>query len=412
VSTDSKCVDMLQEIETLCAFEKRGPTKEGERKAAEYLKKRMEEIGLEAKIEPFKTSPHYYWVYFLHMALAIALGAVSLITRPAWVPVLAAALLCLVLLSFWGDLTTKFHIIRNLIPRFPSQNVVGHKRGENPRKHIIVLAHYDAAKVSKTVFNPELDEKIAKFFKEKFNKTPNVMMPMIIAMFLLICVSVARAVASAGKAMWISTGVIQGIASLILLIAAGAFLDIGTGHYVPGAIDNLTGIAASLSIAEDVARNQLKNSDFTFLATGCEEAIMMGMVEYMKRHGKDLDPENTYFINLESIGGGNVCYATSEGFVRVRPYSQELISIAEKLKENGDFPEIGTYEVRMGTDGMVPLVRGFKAITIISVNENNIVPNYHCSLDIPENVDISVTERARDFALRMIRELDAKTSAG
>ncbi len=399
-------IDMLEEIKAICRFEKRGPTKEGERKAAEYLKKRMEDIGLNAAIEPFRTSPHYYWVYFLHMVVALALGIVSIISRPLWVPVLAAALLAFVLLSFWGDLTTKFHLIRNLIPRFPSQNVVGHKRVENPRKHIIVVAHYDAPKVGKTVFNPDLDERIAKFFKKKFNKTPNVMMPMIIAMFLLICVSIARAVVPSGKSMWIATGIVQGIASLILIIAAAAFLDIATGHYVPGAIDNLTGVASCISIADDLVKNPLENSDFTFLATGCEEAIMMGMVEYIKKHKRELDPEKTYFINLESIGGGKVCYATSEGFVRVRPYSKELISIARKLKENGEFPEVGTYEVRMGTDGMVPLVRGFKAITIIAVNENNMVPNYHCDTDVPENVDISVTKRARDFALRIIRELD------
>lgn len=406
MESSTSCIDMLEEIKAICCFEKRGPTKEGERRAAEYLKKKMDDIGLNATIEPFKTSPHYYWVYFLHMTAALALGAVSLITRPLWVPVLAGVLLAVILLSFWGDLTTRFHIIRNLIPRYPSQNVVGHKGVENPQKHIIVLAHYDAAKVGKTVFNPELDERIAKFFKEKLNRTPNVMMPMIIAMFLLICVTVARAVAPSGKTMWISTGIVQGVASLILTIAAAAFFDIAIGHYVPGAIDNLTGIASCISIAEEVVRNPLENSDFTFLATGCEEAIMMGMVEYMKRHKKELDPEKTYFINLESIGGGTVRYATSEGFVRIKPYSKELISIAEKLKQSGEFSEVGTYEVRMGTDGMVPLVRGFKAITIIAVNENNIVPNYHCDMDIPENVDISVTKRARDFALRIIRELD------
>jgi hypothetical protein len=34
------------------------------------------------------------------------------------------------------------------------------------------------------------------------------------------------------------------------------------------------------------------------------------------------------------------------------------------------------------------------------------VPNYHTPEDTPENMDIRVTERARDLALRMIRELD------
>jgi hypothetical protein len=56
---------------------------------------------------------------------------------------------------------------------------------------------------------------------------------------------------------------------------------------------------------------------------------------------------------------------------------------------------------------MVPLVRGFKAISILGFNENNFVPNYHTLQDTPENMDIRVTERACDLAMRMIRELDS-----
>jgi len=51
-------------------------------------------------------------------------------------------------------------------------------------------------------------------------------------------------------------------------------------------------------------------------------------------------------------------------------------------------------------------VRGFKAISIFGFNDNNFVPNYHTPEDTPENMDIRVTERARDLALAMIRELD------
>ena len=130
---------------------------------------------------------------------------------------------------------------------------------------------------------------------------------------------------------------------------------------------------------------------------------MMGAVQYMKKHGKELDKENTYFINLESIGYGTVRYGTSEGFIRVRPYSRELIAIAEGLKASGSFDEVGTYEVRLGTDAMVPLVRGFKAISIFGFNENNFVPNYHTPQDTPQNMDIRVTQRARYFAMAMIR---------
>jgi len=398
--------DMMKEIETICSFENRGPTKDGERKAAEYLSGRMREIGLDVNVEKFKVSPHYYWVYFVHVIIVLLCGIATIWTRPLWYPILCAAIVALVIISFWGDLTTRFHLIRNIIPRFPSQNVTGRIPHKEAKKHIIVSAHYDAAKVGSHVFDPELDEKVAKFYKEKFDSTPNVMMPIIITMYGILIVAIVRAIFPSGTLMWSITWAIQGICSLGLLVAAFAFFDIGTGVYVKGANDNLSGVAAMLSIASKIRKEPLKNSELTFLTVGCEEAIMMGMVEFMKTH-RELDKENTYFINLETIGNGIVRYATSEGFVRIKPYSEELLRIAKRLVESGEFPEIGTYEVRLGTDGMVPLVRGYKALTIIATNENNFVPHYHTLQDLPENMDIRVTERARDFALRIIRELDS-----
>jgi hypothetical protein len=399
-------IDMMREIEALAAFERRGPTREGERLASEYLEKRFTEMGLKTTVERFKVSPHYYWVYFTHTLLALLAGLATIWTRPAWIPWTMAGLTALVALSFWGDLTTKFHIIRNVIPRYPSQNVIGHIPNDGAKRHVFVSAHYDAAKVGTTVFNEELDEKVAKFYKEKFDSTPNVMMPILLCMFGIVVVAVIRAIWPSGVGMWVVTWAIQGICSIGLIAATLAFLDIGTGHYVVGAIDNLTGIAACMSIASDVLREPLADCDLTVLAVGCEEAIMMGMVQYFKAHGRDLDRDNCYFINLESIGNGTILYGVREGFIHARPYSEELVGIARRLKENGTFPEIGTYEVRLGTDAMVPLVRGFKAISIFAMNENNFCPYYHTDRDVPENVDIKVTERGRDLALAMVRALD------
>jgi len=401
-------VDMMEEIETMAAFPLRGPTKPGEKQAAEYLASRMKEIGLETTVEPYKISPHYYWVYFTHTLLAILAGVATIWTRPAWIPWLMAAVLAFITVSFWGDLTTKFHLIRNIIPRYPSQNVVGVIPNEKAKRRIIVSAHIDAAKVGSLVFNPDLDEKVAKFYKEKFDSTPNVMMPILLSMVGLLVVAVVRAIVPSGVAMWTVTWIVQGICTAGLLVALVSFFDIGIGVYVPGACDNLSGIAGCMSICERVLAEPLANSELEFVGFGCEESIMMGAVQYMKKHARELDKENTYFINLESIGYGTVRYGTSEGFVRVRPYSSELVGIARGLKESGGFDEIGTYEVRLGTDAMVPLVRGFKAITIFGFNENNFVPNYHTPQDTPENMDIRVTERARDLAMAMIRELDKK----
>jgi hypothetical protein len=70
------------------------------------------------------------------------------------------------------------------------------------------------------------------------------MMPILLTMFGLFVVAVVRAIVPSGDAMWTITWITQGICTLGLLVAAVCFFDIGIGVYVPGACDNLSGIAA------------------------------------------------------------------------------------------------------------------------------------------------------------------------
>jgi len=404
---NNQSVDMMEEIKAVCGFENRGPCEEGEREAAEYLKSRMNDIGLKAEIEPIKVYPHFYRMGIIAIVLILGWSAATIwSSHAAWIPWVASSVCLYLSIAIWGDVSYRFYIFRRLFPQYPSQNVAGSIPCNEAKKHIFVSGHIDAARVGPHLYDPEMNKKLSKFLMDKLNMSVSPVLPMNIAMFVLTIVCIIRIIVRSGTAMWISTGIFQALASVILLVGLVALLDIETGHVVCGANDNTTAVAACLSIAESIVREPLKNSEFTCLLLGCEEALSPGMAAFIKKHSRELDRENTYFINLESIGGGTIHYTTAEGFVNVTEHDKELVSLARKLKVSGEFPELGTYVVRMGTDAGVPNVRGFKAITLIGLDEYYTPTVYHCDDDNPENIDISTVERGRDLALRMIRELD------
>ena len=74
------------------------------------------------------------------------------------------------------------------------------------------------------------------------------------------------------------------------------------GHYVQGAADNASGVAALLSVAERLMKEPPKSFEAWFLATGCEEVNLMGMTAFLRAHQFELSPGNAtkYGIKLSS----------------------------------------------------------------------------------------------------------------
>jgi hypothetical protein len=131
----------LGTIERLVSFEGRWPGTSAEREAAEYLAGELEALGRTAVVEPTRVRPAYHVTHALHAALAVVGGVVSVRT-----PVLGVVILLLVGISMYGDLTTRFYLLRRLMPAGRSQNVTS--RGDRPDApaRVVLTAHYDAAR--------------------------------------------------------------------------------------------------------------------------------------------------------------------------------------------------------------------------------------------------------------------------
>ncbi len=79
---------------------------------------------------------------------------------------------------------------------------------------------------------------------------------------------------------------------------------LGTEAYIPGANDNASGIAMLLSLAEHYAANPLKDYNLTFIAFSAEEVGLMGSKFYTENPTVPLD-KIEFLLNLDLQGTGN-----------------------------------------------------------------------------------------------------------
>ena len=131
----------LQVIEQLCSFEGRGPGTDAERRAANWLAERLRRMGRRVEVEPTYVHPQYSLAIALHVALAIAGSLVALLSpAPGFALVLFAAF------SLYLDQSTRFYLLRRLLFRRASQNIVSPGPSPGAPARVVLSAHYDAAR--------------------------------------------------------------------------------------------------------------------------------------------------------------------------------------------------------------------------------------------------------------------------
>lgn len=376
-----------EHIETLCKWPHRGSTTEYEQQAAEYLADRMREIGLNARIEQFVSHTSFSWTYLIVYGGFLVGGYIGW-SHPLW-----GILLCgLMFAVFYGECTSQWKTLAGLLPKRPSQNVLGILPNEKARKKIVLVAHYDSSK-SGLNFHPSA----VGSFRRSF-------LISVAIMFLLIEILAIRFFGGGGSLLyflWL-VSLVYMLLPIILLIHREMF-----GQYVEGAADNASGVATLLAVAEGLTKAPPANLEIWCLATGCEEVNLMGMTTFLQAHQYELSARTTYFINFDNLGSGSLRFITGEGMLRVFPSSPELVAIAEKLREEDEFKDVTPYIYRRATlDALVASSRGYKTISLMGLDERDGIAHWHWPTDVIDNVDVSVAEKAAAFAQAVLSKLD------
>ena len=347
---------------------------EGEKRAADYCFTTLEEAGYEVEIQEFWALDTFSWLYITFFLWPLA----AWLLRAPLIGLIGAALFLL-------DLNT-IQVLSRLFPKRKSQNVYARRKAvKASASPVILVAHLDSSKAGLN-FSPAL----VKGFRSSF-------------LFMV------GSICSAPVLLFLSNAAL--IPRFVSLIPCAylAFASLTLfhrefwNHVTPGANDNASGVAAVLQLA--TAEGLLdEGRDVRVLLTGCEEAGTYGMSQFLSQYGAKV--RQARFINLDNIGAGKLFYMSGEGMFPVFKATQELIEACRQTA--ADNPQLqvrqGVYTL-LSTDAMPALVRGYKAVSFLAVDEDGLLPNWHWPTDTLENVDFTTVETAVSFVSALIRRI-------
>jgi hypothetical protein len=201
------------------------------------------------------------------------------------------------------------------------------------------------------------------------------------------------------------------IPSLIVFIALLFIMqrDIA-GTAVPGRNSNASGIAALLTLAEDLMRNPPVGVETLLVFSGASQAGSAGMTNFLSEN--EFNPDTTYFLSVQSVGRGPICFTRAEGPLLSLQSSPGLVHIAGDIALSHPNRLMRPILHRgIPTEQYAALIRGYQAMTIMGhpdPNESTAPPE---AIDNDE-IDPYEIDSACLLARGIIRRLDDEAVSG
>jgi hypothetical protein len=380
---------------------RRQPTSEDERRAQHIMEEAFAEQGLEIDWRAFKFNDNLYANIALHYGMG-TLG--TLVSGVA--PAAAFVLHTLAGVSYWAESTRRAYILRRLFRFKDSQNLLASLPAatKEPRLRVVFAAHADAA-FTGLLFSP--------FFIKNFASEPPPGLGFL-----------KRSMALANRSLFALAGVdllrmflgplalplrpLEAVMTLPSLIAFGLNMDVVLrDQIVPGANDDLSGVAALLILAHRLAEAKPDDVELVFAVTGCEEASLGGADALARDMPGIWDKDKTVVIGLDGLAGGELKYLLEGEVVRVDlpPWLEGAARRAAGTEPR--FAEVQPFEVPVGgSDIAAFLARGWDGLCLACVNPAVGSPDhYHQPTDTPENLDYEKVLYSVDFAERLVEEI-------
>ena len=359
----------------------------GEAEAAHLIAEELREAGAQVSVESEDAHGTYWWPIGLLTGLAAATGLRSPRPVAALAGLFAAG-------AVTDDITGGSQWFRRrLLPKRTTTNVVAEIGGEGAARTVLVIAHHDAAH-SGLVFHPEIPRATFRRFPklaENADTTPGTMWgavggPLLVAAGALLGMRGVRRVGT-----FLSAGYVA------------AMTDIGLRRVVPGANDNLTGVAVLLSLAKSLRDEPAQDVRVILLSTGSEESFMEGMQAYARRHFASLAPETTQVICIDTVGSPRLVALEGEGMVWMNEYPKDVLARVKGEAADLGIELVPNLRLRNATDGLIALRAGYATVVLGSVDEFKIPTNYHWPTDTAQNVDLSTVYDCTRLVDRLIR---------
>jgi hypothetical protein len=257
-------------------------------------------------------------------------------------------------------------------------SVVARMGDEEAERTLVVIAHHDAPQTG-AIFDQGLQRKafeVAPDFMDRFRTS--------IPLWWLGLVAPVAAIATAltGRPGPARAGVATS------LLGSAAMADVARSETVPGANDNLSGVAGLVGLAEMLAERPLEGLRVLLVSCGAEESLQDGIRSFLADHRAELAPGRTWFVNLETVGSPKLAMLEGEGTLVMRDYADPSFRelVADTAADGGLALE-RNLRSRASTDSVIPSRAGYPTATLTSVTDWRSLANYHWPSDVPENLD-------------------------
>jgi acetylornithine deacetylase/succinyl-diaminopimelate desuccinylase-like protein len=382
---------LMTHMQALCKeIGPRPSTSEKERRAAEYVESTLRKLGITDLHRQGFLSPNSAGLVTVPAFAAGLLGVGLALLGGAWGKALGAILLLGSAMVFRQGILVEPTFFEKLISRWKSQNVIAKIPAAGPpQRTVYLVGHLDSQK-QRFQFPP------SPYWIMKAQTSLPIVAGLLGGLTLLLELLTGNF--SASGWLWIvGAGFLYGL--------AGALYDEFQPH-VEGANDNATAVSVLLGIAENLKSHPLQNTDVVLLFTGCEEVGCVGMEHYLREFAPST--ENTFWIDIEMVGAGSLCYVTQHGISYLSGYQPHprMVALADKVAQ--DHPELGFSGKAMTMLEEVATLRkhNYQALCLAGYDENGMLANWHRLSDRLENIQPEVLGRAAGFTWNLMKAID------
>ncbi len=418
--SDTLEVTLREVVETLAQLD-RTPCSPGEREAAEWLHARLSSVpGVESQLEDEPS-----WGIFPPTSAALGLmgiagAALVLGARRRIGALLAAA-------SFAGivdEAQNGPRLVRRAVRRRRTTvNVVAragkgaaalNDNGGPPSDGretvpggreidtLVVLAHHDAPQTG-FIFDQTLQRRLHELSPQLIEQMKTSPPQWWIGLAGPLC-TIAAALGRRRAPAW--------AAIAIGMLAGAVVIDVWRSQTVPGANDNLSGVATLVAFAELLREHPLPGLRVLLVSCGAEETLQDGVRAFIASHRHELAPGRTCFVNLDTVGSPHLVMLEGEGPVWMEEYAGAWLRelIAERARQL-DIPLERGFRARASTDSVIPSRAGYPTATLVSLTDWHSLANYHLPSDVPANLDFGTVADATRLVYELARSLTTDAAA-
>jgi hypothetical protein len=379
----------LETTAMLAAFERRGPGTDAERRAARWLARELTAAGHKVRTETFWCRPNWALAHAWHVALALA-GSLLSVSHPT----VGAAMLGTALVSVLADALVGVSPGRRLTPERASQNVVAQGEEDKPTR-LIIAANYDAGRTA-LVYSDSLRRTAAWLTRTAGPLALGWLTWLSIIITWSLAIAVVRATERHPPH---ALGVIQLPPTVALVLALALLLEAAAATYGPAANDNASGTAVAIALANALKAGPPRNLTVELVLQGAGEGQEIGLRRYLWTHRPKRD--STIVLGIAPCGAGQVQHWLSDGRLIPLRYARPLLELCTDIESSDG------HRGRGATPALPARIKGLPAIAIGCLDAQGLPPRSHQAADVAQTVDPAVLDRALEFALRLVDEIDA-----